>query len=113
MFNVVLFERSFPSILRYFSVRQTPKYKNSNFDKIMQRREKIYVYLPNTSHLYIFNQFAKRNETFIIRLINTGGTSGQNLTILISSGLLLRHFLNYLSLNARINLDASYAWFLL
>ena len=30
--------------------------------------------------LCIFNQFAKRNETFIIRLINTGGTSGQNLT---------------------------------
>ena len=30
--------------------------------------------------LYIFNQFDKRNETFIIRLINTGGTFGQNLT---------------------------------
>ena len=28
----------------------------------------------------MFNQFAKRNETFIVRLINTGGTSGQNLT---------------------------------
>ena len=30
--------------------------------------------------LYIFNEFDKRNETFIIRLIITGGTSGQNLT---------------------------------
>ena len=27
--------------------------------------------------LCFFNQFAKRNETFIIRLINTGGTSGK------------------------------------
>ena len=28
--------------------------------------------------LCISNQFAKRKETFIVRLINTGGTSGQN-----------------------------------
>ena len=40
----------------------------------------MFVYLPNLHHiLYIFNQFDKRNETFIIILINIGGTSSQNL----------------------------------
>ena len=41
--------------------------------------EIMFVYFPNISHI-IFNQVDKRNETFIIRSINTGGTSGQNLT---------------------------------
>ena len=54
MFKVVLIERSFPSIWRDFSVQQTPKCKNSNFDKIMQKREIIFVYLPNTSHFIHF-----------------------------------------------------------
>ena len=81
IFKVVLCQRSFPFILRDFSVQQTPKCQNDNFDKIMQKREIIFVYLSNTDRiLCIFNQFAKRNEIFIIRLINTGGTSGQNFT---------------------------------
>ena len=38
------------------------------------------IYLLIHRILYIFNQFDERNETFIKILINTGGTSGQNLT---------------------------------
>ena len=50
--------------------------------------------------LYIFNQFAKRNETTIIRLINTGGTSGPtspeyvvvNMLIFVSNNIIIgRH----------------------
>ena len=39
----------------------------------------VYIYLIYRI-LYIFDQFDKRNETFIIKQINTYGTSGQNLT---------------------------------
>ena len=60
MFKVVLFECSFPSILRDFSVQQTPKCKNSNFDKIMQKREIISVYLPNASHFINFQSVCKK-----------------------------------------------------
>ena len=39
----------------------------------------LFVYLIH--HIsYIFNQFDKKNATFMLRLINTGGTSGQNFT---------------------------------
>ena len=48
--------------------------------------------------LCIFNQFAKRNETFIIRLINTGGTSGQNLTRLRRKVCFIEGILNFYSL---------------
>ena len=54
--------------------------RNHNFNKIMQKREIFFVYLPNTSHFMHFQSVHQRNETFINRLINTGGTSGQNLT---------------------------------
>ena len=60
MFKVVSFERSFPSILRDFSTQQTPKCKNSNFDKIMQNSEIIIVYLPNTSHFIHFQSVRKK-----------------------------------------------------
>ena len=60
MFKVVLFECSFRSIWRDFSVRQTPKCKNSNFDKIMQKREIIFVYLSNTSHFIHFQSVPKK-----------------------------------------------------
>ena len=106
MFKIVLCHPSFPLLLRDFFRPANPQ--NNNFDK-MQKREKFFVNLTNTSHfikvfslvykvmnkctwnamviyrellVYIFNQFAKRNETFIIRVINTSGTSGQNLTSL-------------------------------
>ena len=45
MFKVVLFERSFPSILSDFFVRQTPKCKNSNFDKIVQKKGNNFCFL--------------------------------------------------------------------
>ena len=72
MFKVVLCERSFPSILRDFSVWQTPKCQNCNFDKIMQKREILFVYLPNTSHFIQFQSVRKKkwnihNKTYEYR----------------------------------------------
>ena len=69
------------NIARLFRPSKPQKCQNHNFDKIMHKKEIIFVYLPNTIAFYAFsNQFAKRKETFIIKLINTGGTSGQNFT---------------------------------
>ena len=37
-----------------------PEMQNHNFDKIMQKREIIFVYLPNTSHLMHFQPVRKK-----------------------------------------------------
>ena len=48
--------------------------------------------------LCIFKQFARRNETFIIRLINTGGTSGQNSPDYVVKSEIFNYKIDFLSL---------------
>ena len=60
MFKVDLCQRSFPLILRDFSVQETPKCQNYNFDKIMQKREIIFVNLPNTLHFMHFQSVRQK-----------------------------------------------------
>ena len=60
MFKVVLCQRSFSLILRDFSVQQTSKMPNYNFDKIMQKRKIICVYLPYTLHFMHFQSVRQK-----------------------------------------------------
>ena len=61
MFKVVLCQRSFPLILRDFSIQQAPKMPKLLFrKKIMQKREIIFVYLPNTSHFMHFQSVRQK-----------------------------------------------------
>ena len=43
-----------------FPFSKPPKCQNHNFDKIMQNREIIFVYLPNTSHFMHFQSVRRK-----------------------------------------------------
>ena len=44
------------------------------------KMEMMFVYLSNTSHFIYCQSVRSEKYTLIIRLMTTGGTSGQNLT---------------------------------
>ena len=60
MFKVVLCQRLFSLILRDFPSGEPPKCQNYNFDKIMQKREIIFVYLSNTLHFMHFQSVRQK-----------------------------------------------------
>ena len=77
-------QRCIVSTIMYINIlqlfRQTnPKMPKYDFDKIRQNEKLCLCICLIRRILCIFNQLEKRNEPFIIRLINTGGTSGQHL----------------------------------